>query len=139
MPSCVLRVSGTEASIREFLSTSTLQPVRVFRKGDPGVPKSRGPVAVSGFNIVLSDAEGIAAQATEAAGFIRANREDLLRARRLGLSPATIDFGLHDRATDAHPWPSYRLPAEIVELAGEIGCDIVLSFHGTPSDSAEDA
>jgi hypothetical protein len=135
MPSCIFRVSGSTAKVRKFLAASSIQPVRVFWKGEPHILKSRGPSKTSGFNIELSGAEGLPSQATQAAKFIRKHKSDLLLIKSLGFSLATIDFGLYDLATEDRPWPSYRLPAAIIQLAGELGCNIELSFYGVPSDA----
>ena len=135
MPSCMLRVSGSTAKVRKFLAASSIQPVRVFWKGEPSILKSRGPIKTSGFNIALSGADGLPAQATQAAKFIRKHKDDILLIKSLGFSSATIDFGLYDLATEDRPWPSYRLPTAIIQLAGELGCNIELSFYGAPSDA----
>jgi len=50
--------------------------------------------------------------------------------RRLGFKRAVLDFGLYDRATDKHPWPSYALSRQLIAIAGELGFDIELSFYG---------
>jgi hypothetical protein len=134
MPSCVLRVSGSTAKVRKYLATSDVQPIRVFWKGDTGVLKSRGPITTSGFNVELSRAEGIAAQAAQAVKFIRKHKDSLLLIKDIGFSSASIDFGLYDLATEDRPWPSYRLPPSFVELASELGCHIELSFYGAPPD-----
>ena len=42
----------------------------------------------------------------------------------------TLDFAVYDRATVDRPWPSYRLPATLIELAGKQGIEIELSFYG---------
>jgi hypothetical protein len=136
MPSCMLRVSGSTAKVRKFLVASSIQPIRIFWKGEPGFPKSRGPIKTSGFNIELSGAEGLSAQAKQAAKFIRKHKDDIFLIKSLGFSSATIDFGLYDLATEDRPWPSYRLPVAIIQLAGELGCNIELSFYGVPSDAA---
>jgi hypothetical protein len=135
MPSCILRVSGSTAKVRKFLAASSIQPFRVFWKGEAGVPRSRGPIKASGFNFELSRAEGLLAQSMQAARFIRKHKDDFLLIKSLGFAPATIDFGLHDLATDEHPWPNYRIPAAMVQLAAELGCDLELSFYGAPSDT----
>jgi len=132
----MLRVSGSTAKVRKFLATSSIQPGRVFWKGEPSILKSRGAIKTSGFNIELSGAEGLPAQATQAAKFIRKHKNDMLLIKSLGFSPATIDFGLYDLATEDRPWPSYRLPTAIIQLADELGCNIELSFYGVPSDAA---
>jgi hypothetical protein len=131
----MLRVSGSTAKVRKFLAASSVQPARIFWKGDPGLPKSRGPIKTSGFNIEMSAAEGLPAQATQAAKFIRKHKDDLVLIKGLGFSSATVDFGLYDLATDDQPWPSYRVPLTFVQLASEIGCNIELSFYGAPSQA----
>ena len=107
MPSCMLRVSGSTAKVRKFLAASSIQPVRIFWKGEPNTLKSRGPIETSGFNIELSGAEGLPAQATQAAKFIRKHRDDIFLIKSLGFSAVTIDFGLYDLATENRPWPSW--------------------------------
>jgi len=132
----MLRVCGSTAKVRKFLATSSVQPIRIFWKGDPGVPKSRGPIQISGFNIELSVADGLAVQATQAVKFIRKHKNDLLLVKSLGFLSAAIDFGLYDLATDDRPWPSYQLPATVIQLAAELGCCVELSFYGPPSSGA---
>src|SRR5690606_13015241 len=110
MPSCILRVSGSTAKVRKFLASSSIEPRRVFWKGEPRNPKSRVLIKVSGFNIELSTAEGLEAQSKQAVRFIRKHKDDLLLIKSLRFSSTAIDFGLYDLATDDRPWPSYRLP-----------------------------
>lgn len=132
MPSCILRVYGSTAKVRKFLAVTSIRPIRVFWKGEPQALKSRGLIEISGLNIQLSGAECLAAQATQAVRFIRKHKSDFLLIKSLGLSAATIDFGLYDLATEDRPWPSYRLPPAIIQLASELGCSIDLSFYGVP-------
>ena len=47
-----------------------------------------------------------------------------------------LDFGVYDRATDDQPWPSYRLPMSLVELAGKHGVELELSFYGVEPKGA---
>lgn len=135
MPSCILRVSGSTAKVRKFLATASIQPVQVFWKGEPQLLKSRGLIKTSGFNIQLSSAEGLPAQAIQAVRFLRKHKKDLLVIKSLGFSSRTIDFGLFDLATEDRPWPSYRLPPTLIQLAGEFGFSIDLSFYGASSDA----
>jgi hypothetical protein len=47
----------------------------------------------------------------------------------------TLDFGLYGHATVERPWPSYRLPVTLIQLAGKYGIGIDLSFYGSrPKD-----
>ncbi len=132
MSSCVLRVSGSTAKVRRFLSESKLEPVRVYWKGEPRLPASRGNVQESGFNIQLSDAEGILKQAQGAVRFAKKHRATLSLIPELGFRTVVIDFGLHDLATEDRPWPSYSIPAQAVRLAADLGATIELSFYGPP-------
>lgn len=134
MPSCVLRVAGSAVKIKRFLSECSLEPSRVYWRGDPRTPKSRGAVKTSGFNIVMSGSYGqsIGKQAREALAFLRMHRTDLLLLKSMRLKYSVVDFGLLDLATQDHPWPSYRIPAAFVEAAGELGLEVALSFYGKP-------
>jgi hypothetical protein len=134
MPSCVLRVAGSTIKIKRLLRESSLEPSKVYFRGDPGFPKSRGPVKTSGFNIVISGSHGesIEKQAREALSFLRKHRADLLLMKSMKFKFTLVDFRLNDLATEDRPWPSYRLPATFVEAAGELGLEVILSFYGAP-------
>ena len=132
MTSCILRVSGSTTKVRKFLSASSIEPLHIYWKGDPRFPKSRGPLSVSGFNIQLSSGEGLQAQAQGAVRYIRRHEADMRLIKSLGFANRTLDFGLHDLATEDRPWPCYYLPASLVQMAGELGWRIGLSFYGPP-------
>ncbi len=134
MPSCVLRVVGSTIKVKKFLRDSSLEPTKVYFRGEPNLLKSRGPVQISGFNITMTGSygESIEKLAREALNFMRANRADMVLLKSMKFKNSTIDFGLYDLATEDRPWPSYRLPANIIEMAGELGFEIVLSFYGPP-------
>ena len=135
MPSCILRVSGSTTKVRKFLASSSIEPRRVFWKGEPRNPKSRVLIKTSGFNIELATAEGLETQSKQAVRFIRKHKDDLLLIKSLGFSSTAIDFGLYDLATADRPWPSYYLPRLLVQLAAELGCEIELSFYGVPPEA----
>ena len=128
MPSCVLRVSGSTAKVRQFLAQSGIEPLRVFLRGEtrPGGRVTQQ----SGFNIQLSSAEGLPAQARQAIRFARRHETQLGLIPKLGFRAVSIDFGLHDLATNDRPWPSYSVPAGIAQLATALGATIELSFYG---------
>jgi len=130
----MLRVAGSTSKVRKFLAASSLQPDRVYWKGEPKIPASRGLVRVSGFNICLAQADSLTAQAAKAASLIRKHKQDLLLIPKLGFLGASIDFMVYDLATEDRPWPCYDVPRPLVLLAGELGCRIVLSFYGKPPE-----
>ena len=136
MPSCVLRVSGSTAKVRKFLASSPVEPIQVFWKGEPRIAQGGSIVKVSGFNLVLSDAEGIEAQAAQAVRFILKHKDLALLIKSLGFSSSEIDFGLYDLASDSRPWPSYRIPSRLVQIAADLGCEIHLSFYGALADAS---
>lgn len=131
MTGCVLRVSGANTQIDEFLRRSGLVPTIVFREGEASY---RGTRRTSGFNLILSGADGesLAVQVRESADFLRANRDALDLLNQLEFDAPIVDFGIYDLANYDCPWPSYRLPADFVRLAGELGFAIEISFYGAP-------
>lgn len=134
MPSCVLRVSGSTVKVHRFLRESSLEPCKVYLRGEPRFRHSNKLNEVSGFNVSMtgSHGESIKKMAGEALAFMRLHREELLRLKAMRFRSMCLDFGLYDLSTEERPWPSYRLPAKLVEAAGEFGFDVVLSFYGPP-------
>ena len=135
MPGCILRVSGPAVKVRKFLSESHFRPSKIFFKGEPGFPKSRGPIQSSGFNVPLTSlklGKSVTKQCKEAVFFIKKNRKEFERLKKYSFAHRTLDFGLYDKATEEQPWPTYVLSKELVELAGYYRLSIELSFYGTP-------
>lgn len=132
MPGCVLRVKSATTEVDVLVKASGLRPIVVHRKGERHVPGGTTQSRTSGFNVDVSEADdGIDRQARDATRFLKRHDAGL---RRLRLCKAfdgmTLDFGLSDRSTKNRPWPSYRLPAALIERAGKHGIEIELSFYG---------
>lgn len=132
MPKCMLRVTGATRKVHQFLKESSLEPLAVYYKGDPGFPESRGPVKFSGFNIALSASHGdsIERQTRQALDFFKKNRTEMERLRTFNFKSVDIDFGLYDLSNEDKPWPSYRLSKFFLETVGALGFEIVISFYG---------
>ena len=132
MPGCVLRVQSATKNVEALVDASGLRPFVVHRKGEPRVPGAGIRNRTSGFNVDVSRADGgIEKQTRDAIRFL--NRHDVgLRRLRLckGFGGMTLNFGLYDSSTAERPWPSYRLPAALVQRAGKHGIEIELSFYG---------
>jgi hypothetical protein len=129
----MLRVIGSAAKVRAFIARTHLQPYKVYFRGEPRVPRSRGPSKHSGFNVpVTSSAYGgsLMKQSRVAAAFIRRHRAEFVRLKKAAFSVMVLDFGLYDLASDKHPWPTYQISRQLIALAGEFGFDIELSFYG---------
>jgi hypothetical protein len=92
----------------------------------------------SGFNVNVSAGGTVDKQAADAIRFLKRHEVGLRRMRRCkSFGDMTLDFGLYDRTTDERPWPSYRLPATLIELSGKDGIGIDLSFYGSEPGTAD--
>lgn len=138
MPGCVLRIGSKTTKVEVLIKASGLQPTVIHRKGQPRVPGGTRVSLGSEFNVEVSNADGtIEKQARDAIRFLKRHAGRLGRLRQhKDFGGMTLDFGLWNRATEDRPWPSYRLPASLIELAGRNGIEIELSFYGSESDNA---
>jgi len=127
---CVLRVSGRRFDVAAFLSRSRFKPCAVWRKGEARVGKRNPPKHTdSGFNLVLSDADGPSAdqQIRDALRFLKRHRLALERLRdQPGVEQLTLDFGTSQRSGLAQ---FDHFPAALVSVAGELGMGIELSRY----------
>jgi hypothetical protein len=115
-----------------------VQPLVIHRKGQPRVPGGTVLSRSSGFNVDVSGADGLLEKQTrDAVRFLRNHSRGLSRVSRCrGFDGMTLDFGLYYLASPARPWPSYRLPASLISLAGKHGIEIELSFYGSGSTAS---
>ncbi len=138
MPGCVLRASGRDFDVDEFLAKSSLEPCEVWRRGQSR-RKSRPPSQTSGFNLVVSEAPGedFRAQVKESIAFLAAYHDELARLRDvLGIEHSILDFGVI-LPDDLVFGQSNIFPAELVRLAGELGLGIELSLYPPVRDEPE--
>ena len=137
MPGCVLRIGSKRREVEALVSASGLKPIVIHRKGFPRIPGGTALSPSSGFNVDVSRADGNAEkQFRDAVRFLKRHEPGLARLRRSkAFGGMTLDFGLYHHATVERPWPSYRLPATLIQLAGKYGIEIDLSFYGSkPKD-----
>ena len=133
---CVLRATGKDFDPETFLRASSLEPCRVFRRGEPRIPASRKVARrseVSGFTVVVSDAPwtDLPGQVEDAEGFLQSNRSEIERlASCPGVTDLVLDFPLGVRMDDDSAFPRFdRFPAAFVRLAGELGIALELSTY----------
>jgi hypothetical protein len=133
MPGCVLRIASQTSNVDALIKTSGLQAIVVYRKGLPRVPGGTSLNRVSGFNVDVCGDAPMQRQASVAVAFLKRHSRALARLRRdRRFGGMELDFGLYDLRTPSRPWPSYRLPAALIQLAGKQRIEIVLSFYSTP-------
>ena len=132
MPGCVLRVVSKTRNVELLAERGRFPPLVIHTKGMPRVPGGKALSRSSGFNVRVSDADGdLQRQARDAVRFIRRHGPDIARMRRsTSFGGLLLDFGLHYRSTRERPWPTYRLPSDLLELAARYKIDIELSFYG---------
>ena len=135
--SCVLRVRGTNFAVDEFLSTSTLKPVVVVRRGQSQYPNSapsRIPDA-SGFHAVASEADfsQLQVQVEDAVRFLEQNHTELARLVAFPeVERVSLDFGIEERDVAAQ---SECFPTNLLRIAGNLG--IWLEFTLYPYQESE--
>jgi hypothetical protein len=132
---CVLRVAGEGLDVDAFFQQSSLQPLAVYRVGDKGFPKSRGPCIQPGFNVSVSDAEmsELDIQIKDAIAFLNSNNIELLRLRDFpGAENLVLDFGVEQIDV---PIQGNRFPAELLRLAGAMNIDLQVSRYWECLDS----
>jgi len=131
--SCVLRARGANFAVDEFLSTSTLKPIVVARRGQPLYSKSRSRIPdASGFYAVASEADfsRLQVQIEEAVQFLEHNQSELLRLVAFpGVDRVSLDFGIEERDVPAQ---KERFPPKLLRLAGDLG--VWLEFTLYPQD-----
>ena len=138
--SCVLRASGVDFAVDEFLAGSAISPIAVFRRGEPRLPASQpeGPkLSASGLHIVVSDADfsKLRVQIEDAIHFLEQNRSELARLVAFpGVGNVSLDFGIEERGVAAQ---SEHFPPNLLRIAGNLG--IWLKFTLYPSQRTDDA
>ena len=130
--SCVLRASGTNFDVDEFLKTSSLDALAVFHSGEAQL---RGTVATqrrtgqSGMNVSVSTREfsDLRGQIEDAIEFLKDNDQELKRLRDFaGLERMDLDFPVEDRDV---VFQSDAFPPDLLSLLGALRIGLVVSRH----------
>lgn len=125
----VLRASGSKVNVRRFLAQTSWQPLSVYWKGQRRFKTSRSLSLVNGFNVNVSDAEGLdlPKQIKDATRFLRADEAEFRRLRRLKLH-AVMDFAVE--VPDESGPAFFRFPAALVQLFAKYDIDLEVSYYG---------
>lgn len=140
MPGCVLRASGADFDVAGYLAVSPLQPCAVFHRGQPRTPGSPRRNDSSGFNLVVSSAEGdcVPLQVCEAATFVASHRAELARlAVWPGVEALTLDFGW-DFPSEGVVGQYNYFPPELLADCGRLGLGIEVSVYAVSAKATEE-
>jgi len=130
--SCVLRASGTNFDVDEFLKTSSLDALTVFHRGEA---QRRGSVATqhrtsqAGMSVHVSQREfsDLRGQIEDAVKFLEDNDQELKRLRDFpGLERMDLDFPVEDRDV---VFQSDAFPPRLLSLLGALRIGLVVSRH----------
>jgi hypothetical protein len=139
--SAVLRASGVDLAIDDFLAGSKLVPISIFRKGELRFPASQPNGRKherSGANFSASDADmsDFELQLAESELFLRDFASEIRSLRAFpGLDGLSLDFGVE---TKPPHWSSFTFPFSLVAAAGELQVDLGISVYPSGDDSEAD-
>ncbi|HEV2314949.1 MAG TPA: hypothetical protein VGR94_06565 [Candidatus Acidoferrales bacterium] len=126
---CVLRARGASFVVDEFLASSSLTPITVFRRGQPQWAQAPPGTPIpneSGFHAIASEADfsNLQAQITDAVYFLEQNQDELARLVAFpGVEKVSLDFAIEERDMAAQ---SERFPPNLLRIVGNL--DIWLEF-----------
>lgn len=132
--STVLRASGADFAIDEYLTLSKLVPISTFRKGEPRFPASQpnGPKCErSGANFSASSADmsNLELQIEDAKVFLRDFAAEIRSLKAFpGLEELSLDFGVKTRPPH---WSSFNFSPDLLAAIGELDVGLALSVYPT--------
>jgi hypothetical protein len=129
--SCVLRATGTNFDVDEFLKTSSLDALAAFHRGEVQSPSSSvtRKSDCSGMNVSVStrDVSDLRGQIEDAIEFLSKNDRELKRLRDFpGLQRMDLDFPIEDRDV---VYQRDAFPHKLLSLLGELGIGLIVSRY----------
>jgi hypothetical protein len=130
--SCILRASGTDFEVDEFLKTSSLDALSVFHRGETQISGSSATprrAGQSGVIVSVSTREfsDLRSQIQDAIKFLLENDRELKRLRDFpGLERMEMDFPVEDRDV---VFQSDGFPPNLLSLLGGLAIGLVISRH----------
>jgi len=136
--SCVLRASGKDFDVDDFLGDGKLEPLSIWRKGERRAQSAK-PNETSGVRFEVSAAEfsNLPAQAKDALAFLQLHREWLRKLVAFpGVERVTADFG-----TETKPphWASFAFEPSLLAALGAAGISLELSTYPVVEEQARNA
>jgi hypothetical protein len=139
--STVLRASGADFAIDDFLAGSKLVPISTFRKGEPRMPASqpngrKHERSGANFSASVAEMSNFELQLEETNGFLREFASEIRSLRVFpGLQGLTLDFGVE---TKPPHWSSFTFPSDLLSAAGELDVALELSVYPTRDESDDE-
>lgn len=135
--SCVLRASGADFQVDEFLRESSLRALVVVHRGDVRTQRSSSTSIrheSSGMNISVSTREfsDLGGQIEDALQFLSKNIKELRRLRDFpGVEGIRLDFPVEDRDV---VFQSDTFPHKLLALMGDLGIGLTVSRYPAPDN-----
>lgn len=127
MTGTVLRASGTIKAVREFLASTHWEPCATYFRGQLPRPSATRKSSVSGFNLLVCEAESLPAQVRSTLRFLEREKEELRRLNDLGLR-AVADMGVVSRPETVASF--FRFPVALLESLAASNLDLEVSYYG---------
>ncbi|MGA9511857.1 MAG: hypothetical protein WBV55_24780 [Candidatus Sulfotelmatobacter sp.] len=129
--SCVLRASGTNFDVDEFLKTSSLDALTAFHRGELQFPSSivTRKSEYSGMHVSVSTREfsDLRGQIQDAIEFLSKNDRELRRLRDFpGLQRMDLDFPIEDRDV---VYQRDGFPHKLLSLLGGLRIGLIVSRY----------
>lgn len=130
--SCVLRASGANFDVDEFLKISSLDALTVFHRGEAQHRSSaltQRRTGQAGMNVSVStrDSSDLRGQIEDAIEFLSENEQELKRLRDCpGLEKMEMEFPVEDRDV---VFQSDAFPPRLLSLLGAMRIGLVVSRH----------
>jgi hypothetical protein len=129
--SCVLRASGANFDVDEFLKISSLDALTAFHRGAVQFPTSsvtrRSDYSGMKVSVSIREFSDLNSQVDDAVGFLKENDHELRRLRDFpGLERMDLEFPVEDRDSvfqrDAFPY-------QLLSLLGDLRIGLIVSRH----------
>lgn len=129
--SCILRASGSNFDVDEFLKVSSLDALTAFRRGAAQFLASSvtRKSDYSGMDVSVSTREvsDLSGQVDDAVGFLKENDHELRRLRDFpGLERMDLDFPVEDRDV---VFQRDGFPHQLLSLLGGLHIGLIVSRH----------
>lgn len=126
----VLRASGSKASVEAFLTRTKWSPLSVFWRGKKRSEHSVSVSKINGFNVNVSDADGLnlQKQVKHAMRLLRRDAAEFRRLKRLRLH-AVLDFAVEVKDKDGPAF--FRFPSELMQLLAKYNLSLEVSYYGS--------